>query len=244
VPHVKRPALASRFPVHVTLSMEKDLPNLRSPAVFRVVKQSLSLSREREDFRLVHYSVQGHHLHLIVEAHNAEALSRGIKGLSVRMAKRLNFALKRRGRVFSDRYFSRILRTPSQTKGALAYVLLNSRRHDAQRRRARDRGWVDPCSSGRFFDGWRDSPIRPRPGEPPCVASPHGWLLSKGWRLRGLLSVNQVPGPPPVAPRRRPMSALVYDRHRASVNVSESCHGARYPELCGGLGARAAPARF
>ena len=203
MPHTRRPALASRFPVHVTLSVQKVLPNLRSSRVFRVVEQSLRLSREREDFRLVHYSVQGHQLHLIVEAHNAEALCRGIKGLSVRLAKRLNFALGRRGRVFADRYFSRILRTPSQTKAALGYVLLNARRHDSQRRRVRDRGWVDPCSSGRFLDGWGDSNIRPRPDEPPCVASPHGWLLSKGWRLRGLLSVNQVPGSPPVAPRRR-----------------------------------------
>lgn len=200
-PHVRREALASRFPVHVTLSVEKTLPSLRSPALFRVVEKALRLGRQRKGFRLVHYSVQGHHLHLLAEAHGAAALSSGIKGLSVRIARRLNLARGRRGRVFSDRYFARILRTPTQTKAAIAYVLLNSNRHDAQRRRARDRGWVDPCSSGRFFDGWRDSNIQPRPGEAPCVASPHGWLLAKGWKLLGLLSVQQVPGPPP--PRRR-----------------------------------------
>jgi hypothetical protein len=111
------------------------------------------------------------------------------------MARRLNAALGRKGRVFVQRYIARILKTPAQTRAAIAYVLLNCRRHDRQRGRVRSRGWVDPCSSGRFFDGWRE--IQPPAGSPtdeqPCV-SPRLWLLQTGWRLRGLISVNAVPG--------------------------------------------------
>ena len=118
----------------------------------------------------------------------------GIKGLSVRIAKRLNAQLGRQGRVFVERYFARILRTPGQTKAALGYVLLNTRRHDRQRGRVRDAGWIDPWSSGRYFDGWRELELKPPPDERPTVTAPRLWLLTTGWKLRGKISVNEVPG--------------------------------------------------
>lgn len=192
--HAARPALASRFPVHVTLKVDPSLPNLRTKPVAVLIEQCLRQSKEREGFRLVHYSVQAHHLHLIVEAQNAQALGAGIKGLSVRIAKRLNAQLGRKGRVIVERYFARILRTPRQTKAALGYVLLNTRRHDRQRGRVRDAGWIDPWSSGRYFDGWRELELKPPPDERPTVTAPRLWLLTTGWKLRGKISVNEVPG--------------------------------------------------
>lgn len=194
VPRIPRPPLASRFPVHVTLKLEPSLPNLRTKHLVRVIEQCLRQGKEREGFRLVHYSVQAHHLHLIVEAQSAQALASGVKGLSVRVAKRLNATLGRKGRVFAERYFARILKTPRQTRAAIAYVLLNARRHDAQRGRCREATWVDPCSSGRTFDGWRDVQVGPSPDEEPCVSAPRTWLLATGWRRRGLIRVDEVPG--------------------------------------------------
>jgi REP-associated tyrosine transposase len=161
--HLRRPKLASRHPLHVSLSVHKDLPSLRSPKLYRIVEACLAASKERFGFRLVHFAVQKHHLHLIVEAKDAEALARALKGLCVRIARRLNAALSRKGRLFADRYFARALRTPSEVWAAVRYVLLNSRRHGSQRHQGWDRDWVDPCSSGRCFDGWRqDRPPRRR----------------------------------------------------------------------------------
>jgi hypothetical protein len=193
-PHGSRPPLASRFPVHVTLCVDESLPNLRARAQARVIEGALRAGKDRNRLRLVHYSIQSHHLHLIVEAPDAAALAAGIKGLSVRMAKRLNAALGRRGRVFVDRYFSRILTTPSQVRNCLAYVLLNIRRHDAQRGQRRDRAWIDPCSSGRFFDGWRDLGLPAQPEDQRSVSPARLWLLTTGWRLRGLIRLDEVPG--------------------------------------------------
>jgi hypothetical protein len=180
--------------VHVTLKVDPSLPNLRTKPLAQLIVQCLREGKEREGFRLVHYSVQAHHLHLIVEALNAQALGAGIKGLSVRMAKQLNARLGRQGRVFVERYFASVLKTPRQTKAALAYVLLNGRRHDYQRGRVREAGWMDPWSSGRYFDGWREFKPRPPPDQQPCVAAPRLWLLTTGWKLRGKISINDVPG--------------------------------------------------
>ena len=195
-PRVARPPVASRFPVHVTLKLDESLPNLRTKPLFGVIEPCLKQGKEREGFRLVHYSVQGHHLHLIVEAQSARDLGAGIKGLSVRIARRVNATLGRTGRVFVERYFARVLKTPRQTRAAIAYVLLNARRHASQRGQKLARSWVDPCSSGRFFDGWR-GPHSPPADEQPTVAEPRTWLLRVGWHRWRLIRVDEVPGPEP-----------------------------------------------
>ncbi len=101
VPHVRRPALAARHPVHVTARVCAEAAQLRSRACFRVVASCIGEGCQRDGFRLVHFSVQSNHLHLIVEARDAIALARGIQGLSIRIAKAVNRALDRRGKVFA-----------------------------------------------------------------------------------------------------------------------------------------------
>jgi hypothetical protein len=59
------------------------------------------------------------HIHLIVEAKDRELLSRGMQGLVIRMARQLNKALGRTGRVSADRYFARALKTPREVRRAV-----------------------------------------------------------------------------------------------------------------------------
>ena len=103
----------------------------------------------------IHFSVIEDHLHFIVEAEGVEALTRGMQGLTVRLAKRINKVLGRRGKVFLDRYFSRVLNTPSEVRSCLAYVLKNKLRHNRQRGIVHGSHWVDYCSSGERFTGWK-----------------------------------------------------------------------------------------
>jgi hypothetical protein len=147
-----------------------------------------------EGFRACHFSVQKNHVHIIVEALDNEHLSRGMQGLSIRIARSINHELGRCGRVFADRYHARILKTPREVKVALNYVLNNSLRH----RPIRDGDWYlmqeDSFSSAAWFDGWRTR-ANPRclPTGPPPVSEPKTWLLTVGWRRHGLLVPAYVP---------------------------------------------------
>jgi hypothetical protein len=79
-------------------------------------------------------------------------------------------------------------------RNALAYILLNARRHLAKKRCPPPRPTIDPASSGRFFSDWNRR-IQPKPGpSPPPVAAPHTWLLRIGWRRHGLLDPSETPG--------------------------------------------------
>lgn len=205
VPHLERPRHSRHHPVHVTLRVRADVPALTSRRRFRQIQRAFAAGRDRFGFRLAQFSVRRNHLHLIVEARDRRALSRGMQGLAIRLARAVNRASGRRGKVFADRYHARPLRTPRETKSALRYVLLNARRHD--RRTGPPHGVplgvLDGFASGMHFDGWNWLPDRPlvvpslEPGPDPPVARARTWLLRVGWRRHGLLDLDDLPGPAP-----------------------------------------------
>jgi REP element-mobilizing transposase RayT len=181
--HRTRPFLAARFPVHVTLKVVAGAPCLRRGVCFRAVRSALAAGKSKPGFRLAHFTVQGNHLHFICEAEDKQRLSRGMQGLAILVAKRLNGRLDRKGKLFAERYHARILRSPRQVRNTLVYVLNNSRRHDP----TISKYWVDPLSSAPWFSGWK-RPLRDRTAQregPPPIVPAETWLLASGWRKAG-----------------------------------------------------------
>jgi len=119
VSHKARPQFAKPAAVHVTLRVASHVWNLRSRRCFRIIETCLEDARERLRLRIIEFSVMGNHLHLLVEADSNVALSRGMQGLCVRIARGLNRLMNRRGGVFADHYHSRILPSPTQFVNAI-----------------------------------------------------------------------------------------------------------------------------
>jgi len=191
-PHRRRAPLAGRHPCHVTVRVRSDVPSLRTVRLVREVEASFRRGCERARFRLVHYSLQANHVHLIVEAASGLDLASGMKSIGARLARAVNRVFGRRGAVLADRYHAHVLRTPHEVRNALAYVLLNARRHAAKLGRRLSRARIDPASSGCWFPGWRG----PIPGAPdaPAVASPRTWLMRVGWLRAGRIDPGEIPG--------------------------------------------------
>jgi len=230
MPHQARPPHAARHPVHVTLRSAHR--SLRSRYVFPTVRDAirdvnrgsfrerrLVRSRRvpggpapsigavstsgRKDFRVVHFTVQQDHLHLLVEARDGRALSNGVRALAVTLARRLNQLVFRRGRVFADRWHGRALTTPRAVRHALVYVLGNFRKHAPLAPEL-----LDVFSSAPYFDGFaefagcapiaRNPSLVPRALAPPAadaipIAPATTWLLAVGWLRHGALSVREKP---------------------------------------------------
>ncbi len=156
MPHVSRAPFARTLPAHVTVRIRKDLPSLRTVKLVRALERSFAAGCERPGFRLVHYSLQGNHAHLIVEAHDREALGRGMKAVGIRLARAVNRIAGRKGRVLADRYHLRLLPTPREVRSALRYVLLNARRHAAAARATLTRFGSTPRRRGGGSTGGRE----------------------------------------------------------------------------------------
>jgi REP element-mobilizing transposase RayT len=199
VRHASRPYLDARHPVHVTMTLVRRVHFLRNSRTYGIVRGALCDARERFGVRIIHFSIQSDHIHLVLEARSRIALGRAMKGLAVRFARRLNKAAGRRGRVFADRYHARYLRSPREVRQALVYVIQNGKKHchRSERERRASRAWLDPFSSAAYFDGWkqscqrfvprRDAPAHPLHRQEPemPVVPPTVWLLRVGWRRAG-----------------------------------------------------------
>ncbi len=200
-PHTPRAAQSWQRPVHITLRIVGGLPRLRRREGYRLARRALGLANRFAGVRICHLSIQGNHLHLIVEADDRAALTRAMRSFNVTFARNLNGTLGRCGRVLADRYHVVVLETPSQTRAAIAYVLGNWRRHGEDR--GAPRRAIDRFSSGPYFDGWtvpapdflwwKDLPF-PDDGPLP-IRFPRSWLLKTGWRRGGALSPWHRPGP-------------------------------------------------
>ncbi len=192
--HRVRPPVPQRCPVHVTIRVRPGLPSLRCARVVREFRRSLASACERGAFRVVHYSLMNDHAHLIVEATGRQALASGMKSVGARLARVVNRVSSRSGPVLDGRYHAVLLRTPRQVHRALRYVLLNARKHA---RRPSRSPRLDPASSGRWFDFWRERQFPSDPiGGPREVAAARGWLLRTGWRRHGRVSLAEIPGVP------------------------------------------------
>ena len=183
VAHTSRERVTRHTPVFVTTKLVEGLPNLRRERTLALLRDTLAAGADRFGFRLVEYSVQSNHLHFIVEAQDEHALGRGMKGLLVRLAKALNRAWERRGRVIRDRYHAHVLKSPREVRRVLVYALQNARKHGA-----RILG-IDAYSSGPWFEGWADR----APRADRALPRPNSWLLSFGWTKGGLISTRELP---------------------------------------------------
>jgi REP element-mobilizing transposase RayT len=189
LPHKARPELNKQHPVHVTLKLKNGLPSLRHKPLARLVLATFHLAKERFGVRLTHFSIQTNHVHLILEVQGHRALSHAMQGLAIRLARRLNTRLRRRGGVFADRYHARPLRTPLEVRRALVYVLHNHRHHHTGPGRPTH---FDSLSSAPYFDGFAIPPPRNFNRDLPVVPA-RTWLLRIGWRRHGLLTYRDAP---------------------------------------------------
>ena len=193
--HVKRDEVLEREPSHVTIRLVKGVPRLRRKKFLRVFQRSLSEVRKRTDFRVVEYSVQGDHVHLIIEASDKKAFACGMKAVGSRLARAVHRVFERTGQVLAGRYHVRALKTPKEVRNAIAYVLLNVRHHWQQRTGHPPPVRIDAASSGRLFSGWsRWAPSDDLVPGLREVSPAQTWVLRVGWKKFGLINPAEVPG--------------------------------------------------
>ncbi len=173
-PHRARAVFRPYQPVHATLRFLDHVWNLRSQRSFSIIDRAIAGVRRRPDFRVVHFTVLGNHLHLIVEADGARALATGMRALSIRIARGLNAMMGRSGPVLEDRYDAHVLRTPAEVRNAVRYVLGNYASHAARRGEPVRPGFIDPFSSA-AATGARGAQVELWPE--PRTRTARTWLL-------------------------------------------------------------------
>lgn len=205
MPHRERARHQREYPVLVTVRIMSR--SLRSQYVFPTVRNAIAATNRKRPtaFRICEFSVQSNHLHLLVEATDARALSQGMRSLGARLAYHINRLLFRRGQLIAARFHSRDLETPRAVRNALIYIFGNFRKH-SKFKNSTTGALLDVYSSAPYFRSFRSLVgIVPRdripnlipralapPSEPPvCTAQTS--LLSESWISLGYISMNDAP---------------------------------------------------
>ena len=206
-PHKTREVLHERFPVHVTLRVVREIGSLRKKAAYHAIRQATLTSAASGRIRIVHISIQRTHIHLLVEAKNKKLLAAGLQGFQVSAAKHLNTAFgkvtkgpRRRGSVFVDRYHAEIVRSPTQMRHTMGYLLLNFRKHQEDQVAPMSEWKVDWFSSGWIFPHWSEYGDEaflwrgPSTYEPLWTWRPQTWMAAEGWKkISPTISCQEVP---------------------------------------------------
>lgn len=184
--------------MHVVLRVMPYVQHLRTGRMYRVIRRVLVHYLGRERFHFVHLSIQGTHLHFLVEARDRAALTKGMQSFGIRCADAFHAELGITGKVFQYRYHATQITSARQARHTLAYVLNNWRRHREDVANARIMAWpVDPYSSGVEFRGWSKRVRFELPaGYVPLPVSPARTSLLRGEYERfGRIDPWEKPGP-------------------------------------------------
>jgi len=167
------------------------LPTFRHAGVLAELRAAIAGANDSPavgaSFRVIEFSIQHNHAHFIVEAHDKKALSRGLRGLAIRLARAVNRALGITGGVWGDRYHARDLKTPRAVRNAIVYVLMNAKKHGE-----RIASGVDAFSSATCSTAF----ARPHHAMDAVTVPSRTWLGTIGWRRRGLIGTSERPRAP------------------------------------------------
>jgi putative transposase len=203
--HGARPEFKPYHALHVVMRIAPTVGSLRRRKMYRAVREATITAAQREQFRIVHISLQRTHVHMLVEADHREALARGMQSFQISAARNINTALgdgvrRRRGKVFADRYHVEVITTPTRAHHAIGYILGNWRKHKEDQHGVASTWLVDPFSTAILFPDWKELqdkalmwPIR-ETYDPMIVFRPRTWLRAEGWkRGGGPISARDVP---------------------------------------------------
>ncbi len=120
VSHSSREQVRTHTPLHVNFKYKITVKNKEGlKALHKAIKNSRS-----HGLKIIHYSLQHNHVHLIIQAANNKLLTKGMRSLTITLAKKLD-----QGRIQIQRYHLHVLRSTREIKNAIHYVLFNERKH-------------------------------------------------------------------------------------------------------------------
>jgi hypothetical protein len=197
VAHRTRPEHDGRHPMHLTMRRVRLAPSFREERIYRAILAELAEAKRRGT-RVLQYSAQHDHLHIMFEGGSRLELGKKLRTLVSRIALAVNRVAGRRGQLFGDRYHRHDLTSPREVRTALRYILFNTRKH------AQSYDPLDAMSSTPWFAHWspestpdadRLAAARARwwpQGSP--LSAPKTWLAEKGWlRAGGPLAYDEMP---------------------------------------------------
>ncbi len=107
------------------------------------------VNSQKYDLKILHFSVQSNHIHLIIEVESSEILTSAMKSFCRTLSGKIRANSKHKvSKIFKHRHHTHTLKTPREVKLALKYVLMNGAKH------LEKLPFIDLFSSSSLFQQW------------------------------------------------------------------------------------------
>jgi REP element-mobilizing transposase RayT len=144
--HTKREEIRRETPLHLTIKLIR--ADVQNKTVLKALRHAILRAR-LQGLRIIHYSLEHDHIHLYAESDDNKILARAMKALGGSLIKKINKYFKVKGRCYKTRYHLRILRSATEVKNVINYILKNGIKHK------RTKSVIDPYNSALVLHDYR-----------------------------------------------------------------------------------------
>ena len=126
--HIERPKFQRVRSFHLTIKVKKNKADIQNKKILKALHHAIKRARLK-DLKIIHYTLEYNHVHLLVEAYNNSVLHSGMQALGISFAKAVNRVKSTKGTVYKHRYHLRQISSPRDLKNVLHYIFHNGIKH-------------------------------------------------------------------------------------------------------------------
>ena len=138
--HVKRPKISKLTALHLTIKVRSNKADIKSKSILKALHHAIKRARLKK-LKIIHYTLEYNHLHVLVECHNNKILHQGMQAFGISLSKAINRIKRLKGAVYKHRYHFRKCTSRRDYKNVLHYIFANGVKHK------RTSSYIDPYNS-------------------------------------------------------------------------------------------------
>ncbi len=138
--HCERERIHKPTSLHLTIKVRDNKADIKNKSLLKALHHAIKRARLK-NIKVLHYSLEYNHIHLLVEASSNANLHQGMQALGISLAKKINAIKRLKGTVYKHRYHLRKLSSPRELKNVLHYIFNNGIHH------SRTSSILDPYNS-------------------------------------------------------------------------------------------------
>lgn len=126
--HVRRLRLKKASSLHLTIKVRENKADIQSKRILKALHHAIKRARLK-GLKVVHYTLEYNHLHLLVESVDNKTLHKGMQSFGITIAKAINKIKRTKGSVYKNRYHLKLISSPRQLRNVLHYIFNNGVKH-------------------------------------------------------------------------------------------------------------------
>ena len=126
--HIRRERFNKPSALHLTIKVRENKADIQNKRILKALHHAIKRARLQR-LRVIHYTLEYNHAHLVVEANDNKVLHKGMQAFGISIAKAINKMKQVKGAVYKHRYHLRKLKTRREVKNAIQYVFGNGIKH-------------------------------------------------------------------------------------------------------------------